>query len=82
MQIVDSERLPKDTAGHGLTSTLRPRNLEEEEEKTQCKQRAKIFRESHGPGQADDQRDWNLAGRVGPTARGIGISQTGFGLGL
>ena len=28
--VVESERLPKETAGPGLTSTLLPRNLEEE----------------------------------------------------
>ena len=41
MSIVDSERLPKDTAWRGLTNTLRPRNLEEEE--TQREEKAKIF---------------------------------------
>ena len=30
MPIVESERLPKEAAGPGLTSTLLPRNLEEE----------------------------------------------------
>ena len=39
--IVDSERLPRDTAGCGLTSTLWPRNLEEEE--TQREEKAKII---------------------------------------
>ena len=39
--IVESERLPKETAGPGLTSTLLPRNLEEE--KTQHEERAKIL---------------------------------------
>ena len=37
MPIVDSKRLPKDTAGRGLTSTLRPRNLVKE--KTQREER-------------------------------------------
>ena len=40
MPIVASEQLPKETAGRGLTSTLRPRNLEEE---TQREEGAKIF---------------------------------------
>ena len=31
MPIVDSERIPKEAAGRGLPSTLRPRTLEEEE---------------------------------------------------
>ena len=52
-RIVESERLPKEAAGRGLTSTLLPGNLEEEE--TQHEEAAKIFRESHGPGRADDQ---------------------------
>ena len=52
--IVESDRLPKEDAGPGLTSTLLlPRNLEEEE--TQHEETAKMFRESHGSEQADDQ---------------------------
>ena len=51
--IVEIERLPKEAAGRGLTSTLLPRILEEEE--TQHEETPKIFRESHGPGRADDQ---------------------------
>ena len=47
-----SERRPKEAAGPGLTSTLLPRNLEEE---TQHEEIAKIFLESHGPGRADHQ---------------------------
>ena len=41
MPIVESERLPKETAGSGLTSTVLPRNLEEEE--TQHEEKEKIF---------------------------------------
>ena len=41
MPIVESERLPKEAAGPGLTSTLLPQNLEEEE--TQHKETAKTF---------------------------------------
>ena len=40
MPIVESERLPKEAAGLGLTSTLLRRNLEE---KTQHEEIAKIF---------------------------------------
>ena len=40
MPIVDSERLPKEAIGREVTSTLRPRNLEEE---TQHEEKAKIF---------------------------------------
>ena len=39
--IIESDRLPKEAAGPGLTSTLLPRNLEEGE--TQLEEAAKII---------------------------------------
>lgn len=50
--IVDNGRLPKNTAGHGLTSTAWSRNIEEEEPQREGK--AKITTESHGAGRSDD----------------------------
>ena len=41
MPNVESERLPKEAAGRGLTTKLLPRNLEEDE--TQHEETAKIF---------------------------------------
>ena len=41
LPIVNSVRLPKEAAGRGRTSTLRPRNLDEEE--AQQKERAKTL---------------------------------------
>ena len=41
MPIADSERVPKEAAGRGLTSMLRTRNFEAEE--TQRGERAKVL---------------------------------------
>ena len=78
MPIVESERLPKEAAGPGLTNTLLPRNLEEEE--TQHEETAKIFRESHGrAGQTTSEIGNSLAG---PGRSCVGLeSQTWSGLG-
>ena len=91
MPIVDSERLPKEDAGRGLTSTLRPRNLEKE---TQHDGRAKYSENLTGQaGQTTREIGNSLAGsgrrRVGlkshrPSrawARDLKISRAGPGAG-
>ena len=66
MPIVASERLPKEAAGPGLRSTLLPRKVEEEETQQET---AKIFRESRGPGRADE---------IGNSLEGPGRCRMGF----
>ena len=63
MPIADSERLPKQDVGRGLTSTLLHRNLEDEE--TQHEETAKISE--------------NLMGQAGQTTSEIGNSLAGPG---
>ena len=63
MPLVESERLPKDAAGPGLTSTLLPRNLEEE---TQQHKEQRKYSE-------------NLTGQAGQTTSEIGNSLAGPG---
>ena len=58
MPIVDSERLPKEATGCGLTSTLLSRNLEEEETHSTKKERK--YHE-------------NLTGQAGHTTSEIGM---------
>ena len=93
MPIVESERLPKEAAGPGLTSTLLPRNLEEEE--TQHEETAKnILRisrarpgrrpvrlETRWPGRADVAWDWNITDLVGLGPVILKISPAGPGAG-
>ena len=63
MPVVESERLPKEAAGPGLTSTLLPRNLEEE---TQQHEEQRKYPE-------------NLTGQAGQTTSEIGNSLAGPG---
>ena len=91
--IAESERLSKEAAGPELTSTLLPRNLEEEE--TQHEETAKnILRisrarpgrrpvrlETRWRGRADVAWDWNLTDLVGLGPVILKISPTGPGAG-
>ena len=61
--IVDSERLAKEAAGRGLTRTLLPRNVEEEE--TQHEEKEQICEETRWPGRVDVAWDWNLTDQIG-----------------
>ena len=63
MPVVESERLPKEAAGPGLTSTLLPPNLEEE---TQQHEKQRTYSE-------------NLTGQAGQTTSDIGNSMAGPG---
>ena len=69
MPIVASERLPKEATGRRLTSTLRPRNLEEEE--IQHEERAKYSENLTGQaGQTISEIRNSLAG---PSRRRVGL---------
>ena len=59
-----SERRPKDAAGRGVTSTLRPRNIGEEDK--QREERVKIYHE-------------NLTRQAGRPTSEIGILRAGLG---
>ena len=65
MPVVESERLPKEAAGPGLTSTLLPRNLEEEETQSRRNSEKYILE--------------NLTGQAGQTTSEIGNSLAGPG---
>ena len=76
MPSVESERLPKEATGRGLTSTLLPRNLEEETQHEETQRnilrisRARPGRrsarlETRWPGGADVAWDGNLTDLVG-----------------
>ena len=75
MPVVESERLSKEAAGPGLTSTLLPRNLEETAARRNSENILRISRartgrrpvrlETRWPGRADVAWDWNLTDRPG-----------------
>ena len=75
MPIVDNERIAKEAAGRGLTNTLRPQNLEEEETQQESENilrilwarpgRQPVRLETRWPGRADVAWDWNLTDQVG-----------------
>ena len=90
--IVQSERLPEEAAGPGLTSTLLlPRNLEEETARRNSENIMRISRarpgrrpvrlETRWRGRADVAWDCNLAGLVGLGPVILKISPTGPGAG-
>ena len=91
MPTVESERLPKEAAGPGLTSTLRPRNLEEETARRNSENILRISRarpcrrpvrlETRWLGRADVAWDWNLPDLVGLGLVILEISPAGPGAG-
>ena len=92
---MESERLRKEAAGPGLTSTLLPRNLEEtQHEETIRTNGENILRisrarpgrrpvrlETRWPGRADVAWDWNLTDLVGLGPVILKISPAGPGAG-
>ena len=90
MPVVESERLSKEAAGPGLTSTLLPRNLEETAARRNSENILRISRprpgrrpvlETRWPDRADVAWDWNLTDLVGLGAVILKISWTGPGAG-
>ena len=91
MPMVESERLPKEAAGPGLTSTWLPGNLEEETARRNSENIQRISRarpgrrpvrlETRWRGQADVAWDWNLTDLVGLGPVILKISPLGPGAG-
>ena len=65
----------QNTAGRGLTSTLRPPNFEAEEPQLEDKSKNDLIVSHARPGRRPAR--WNLGDRAWPTVGEIGISQAG-----